>query len=267
MKISLVTVTYNAAATLKPTLDSVAMQSYDDVEHIIIDGASADATPDIARQYAEAAARSDNGHEVSVVSEPDHGLYDAMNKGLRMVSGEYVCFLNAGDRFPADDTLAKVAEAAELGGDGNKPGVVYGDTDLIDGEGHFVGHRHHAAPESLSWRSFRKGMLVCHQAFYARTDLAREVDYDARYRLSADVDWCIRVMKKAEERQAPLIRVNGVVALYLMEGETTRHHRASLQERFDVMRRHYGLFTTLMMHAWFFVRAGWRKLTASKRSE
>ena len=85
-------------------------------------------------------------------------------------------------------------------------------------------------------------------------------------RWNADVDWCIRVMKKAEQRKAPLTKVNGVVALYLREGQTTRHHRASLRERFDVMRRHYGLFSTLVMHAWFFVRAGWRKLTASKRS-
>jgi glycosyltransferase involved in cell wall biosynthesis len=266
MRISIVTITYNAASTLRPTLDSVAMQEHDDVEHIIVDGASTDATADIARQYAEAEAQSDNGHEVIVMSEPDHGLYDAMNKGLRLVTGDYVCFLNAGDRLPEDTTLTKVAEVAELGGDGNRPGVVYGDTDLIDAEGRFVGHRHHAAPESLSWRSFRKGMLVCHQAFYARTDLAREVEYDLRYRLSADVDWCIRVMKKAEERKAPLVRVHEVVALYLREGQSTLHHRASLQERFDVMRRHYGLLSTLLMHAWFFVRAGWRKLTASRHS-
>ena len=266
MRISIVTVTYNAASVLQPTLDSVAMQQHDDVEHIIIDGASSDATADIARQYAETENLSDNGHEVTVVSEPDHGLYDAMNKGLRMVTGEYVCFLNAGDRLPEDGTLTKIAEAAELGGDGTQPGVVYGDTDLIDGEGRFVGHRHHSVPETLSWRSFRKGMLVCHQAFYARTDLAKGEEYDPRYRFSADVDWCIRVMKKAEEQKAPLTRVPGVVALYLREGQTTRHHRASLRERFDVMRRHYGLFSTLVMHAWFFVRAGWRKLTASKHS-
>ena len=76
MRISIVTITYNAASTLRPTLDSVAMQEHDDVEHIIVDGASTDATADIARQYAEAEAQSDNGHEVIVMSEPDHGLYD-----------------------------------------------------------------------------------------------------------------------------------------------------------------------------------------------
>lgn len=260
MKISLVTITYNAAATLQPTLDSVSMQEYDDVEHIIIDGASTDATADIARRYAEKTAEKDTGHVVTVVSEPDNGLYDAMNKGLRLVTGAYVCFLNAGDRLPHPDTLTKMVETAQMAGDGHLPGVLYGDTDLIDAEGNYLGHRHLSVPEKLTWRSFRNGMLVCHQAFYARTDIAKEVAYDTRYRYSADVDWCIRVMRRAEQMQAPLCRVAGVIALYLREGETTRHHRESLRERFDVMRHHYGLMTTLAMHAWFSIRAGWRKL-------
>ena len=266
MRISLVTVTYNAAGTLQPTLDSVAMQQHDDVEHIIIDGASTDSTLDIARRYADLSGCADNGHEVTVVSEPDKGLYDAMNKGLLLVTGEYVCFLNAGDRLPATDTLTRITETAELGGDGNKSGVIYGDTDLIDAEGRYIGHRHHIVPDKLSWRSFRKGMVVCHQAFYARADLAKQVKYDTQFRYSADVDWCIRVMRLAEQQKAPLTRVPGVVVLYLKEGLSTHYHRESLQERFAVMRRHYGIFTTLVMHAWFLIRAGWRKMT-SKHSK
>ena len=110
-------------------------------------------------------------------------------------------------------------------------------------------------PEYLDWRSFRHGMLVCHQAFYARTDIVRRVDYNMHYRHSADVDWCIRVMKEAEWLQLPLVNVHAVVANYQREGQSTRYHRASLLERFDVMRRHYGLLSTLFMHAWFVVRA------------
>ena len=98
-------------------------------------------------------------------------------------------------------------------------------------------------------------MLVCHQAFYALTDIARQTPYDLQYRYSADVDWCIRVMKKAEEQKLPLVNTDEVLADYLEEGATTRHHHESLKERFDVMRRHYGLPTTLLMHAWFVVRA------------
>ena len=97
-------------------------------------------------------------------------------------------------------------------------------------------------------------MLVCHQAFYARTDIAKNLQYDLRYRFSADVDWCIRVMRESERMGLPLSNIGMVVANYTEEGATTQNHRASLKERFDVMRRHYGLLTTLVMHAWFVVR-------------
>ena len=98
-------------------------------------------------------------------------------------------------------------------------------------------------------------MLVCHQAFYARTDIAKAEPYNLRYRFSADVDWCIRVMKRAEKNNLPLLRLPEVVANYLDGGMTNKNHRASLIERFKVMRHHYGLFTTLAMHAWFVFRA------------
>ena len=258
MRVSIVTITYNAAAVLQPTLDSVAVQDHDDLEHVIVDGASTDGTVEMARRYQAAAKSKGNGHDVVVVSEPDKGLYDAMNKGLRQVTGDYVCFLNAGDRLPAADTVSRVVEAAQLSGDGDYPAVVYGDTDIIGPQGEWVGHRHLSPPDHLNWRSFKQGMLVCHQAFYARTDIARQVEYDTRYRYSADVDWCIRVMRQAEKAKAPLVRVGGVVALYLQEGQTTIHHSESLRERFDVMRRHYGLITTSAMHAWFAVRSAIR---------
>lgn len=260
MRITLVTITYQAMATLPATLDSVLKQSHDDVEHLIIDGASSDDTLRIAESYRQASQEADNGHEVIVVSEPDDGLYDAMNKGLRRATGEYVCFLNAGDRLPDTDTLARIVETANQAGDGHLPGVLYGDTDIVDGEGRFLCHRHLSPPDRLSWRSFRKGMLVCHQAFYARVEIAREVAFDTRYRYSADVDWCIRVMKKAEKRHMPLTRVPGVIALYLSEGQTTQHHRESLRERYHVMLRHYGRLTTSTMHMWFLARAAIRKL-------
>ena len=253
MRVSIVTITYNAAAHLQATLDSVACQTYDDLEHLIIDGASTDGTVGIAQKYLDEAAGSE-GHKVCLLSEPDNGLYDAMNKGLRLATGDYVLFLNAGDRLPDPDTIRRVMETAAMEGDGDRPAVLYGDTDIIGPDGQFIQHRHLSPPQHLTWRSFRKGMLVCHQAFYARTDIAQQTPYDTRYRYSADVDWCIRIMRKAEHEGAALLRVPGVVALYLNEGETTRHHRESLRERFMVMRQHYGLPVTLAMHAWFVIR-------------
>ena len=250
--ITYVTITYNAADVLQRTLDSVLQQDYPHIVHLIIDGASTDDTLLLANRYVEWSNAADNGHTVHVTSEPDKGIYDAMNKGLRSLDGDYVCFLNAGDSLPATDTTSRIV--AKVGQSECLPAVLYGDTDIVDGQGRFLHHRRLSPPEQLTWRSFRHGMLVCHQAFYARTDFAIDNPYDLRYHYSADVDWCIRVMKSAEQEHVPLLNLNMVVANYLEEGATTRHHRASLLERFRVMRSHYGLLTTLAMHVWFVFR-------------
>jgi hypothetical protein len=91
-------------------------------------------------------------------------------------------------------------------------------------------------------------MLVCHQAFYARTDFAVANPFNLDYRYSADVDWCIRVMRQADQERVPMLNLHTVVAHYLNEGTTTRHHRDSLRERFSVMRSHY---QTRQFNAWF----------------
>ncbi len=251
---SLITITYNAARVLPPTLESVKAQTYERVEHIIVDGASYDDTMAQVSAYRKESGEAENGHEIMAISEPDKGIYDAMNKGLAMATGDYICFLNAGDRLPETDTLNLLAQMAEESGDGERPAVIYGDTDIVDNDGRRIGRRHLAAPEKLNWRSFRKGMLVCHQAFYARRDIAQGIPYDLRFRLSADVDWCIKVMKEAAHRHLSLKNAHHVIAHYLQEGQTTLHHQASLNERFQVMRRHYGLATTVIMHIWFVLR-------------
>ena len=256
-RISIVTITYNAAPVLQRTLDSVLQQSYPYVEHLIIDGASTDATVTMAHDYKEETDQTASSHDVVIQSEPDNGLYDAMNKGLRLATGDYICFLNAGDSLPTTDTLELMADRLKaIDEDGlPRPAVLYGDTDIVDNDGNFLHHRRLQPPEQLSWRSFRQGMLVCHQAFYARMDLAKQTPYDLQYRYSADVDWCIRIMKLADERGLSLINLHAVVANYTEEGQTTLHHRDSLKERYRVMCRHYGQLPTLFMHLWFVIRA------------
>ena len=232
---SIITITYNAAATLPATLRSVQEQSCKDYEYIVVDGASQDNTLSLVEPC---------GLPVRLLSEPDQGLYDAMNKGMRMATGEYLIFLNAGDAFHAPDTLQCIAHAI---GD-SRPGVVYGETAIVDSERNFVMMRRLKAPEKLTWRSFKSGMLVCHQAFIARRDLA--VEYDLQYRYSADVDWCIRCMRRTDE----LLNTHLTLIDYLNEGETTRHHKASLKERFRVMCHHYGTLPTLLRHIGFALR-------------
>ena len=257
IRFSIVTITYNAEKVLQRTLDSVRSQTYEGVEHLIVDGASKDQTLAIVEQYKQQSDVSDNGHKVIIQSEPDHGIYDAMNKGLTQASGDYIVFLNAGDSLPTAYTLEEIVHHCRLNEfpENELPGVLYGNTDIIDAEGRFLHPRRLQPPETLTWRSFRHGMLVCHQAFYARTDIAKNTQYDTRYRFSADVDWCIRVMRESERMGLSLCNTGMVVANYTEEGATTKNHRASLFERFDVMRRHYGLLTTIAMHIWFVVRS------------
>lgn len=236
-KFSVITVCYNAEATLEDTIQSVISQTYHHVEYIIVDGASKDRTMDIVNRYRERIS--------VVVSEPDKGLYDAMNKGIRLATGDYLCFLNAGDSFHEDDTLQQMVHSIHTL---QLPDVLYGETELVDHEGHFLRMRRLQAPEHLTWKSFRQGMLVCHQAFFARRDLV--MPYDLRYRFSADFDWCIKIMKQSKV----LHNTHLTLIDYLSEGMTTRNHKASLKERFRIMVRHYGWASTVAFHLWFVLR-------------
>ena len=264
IRITYVTITYQAAKVLQRTLDSVLQQDYSDITHLIVDGASTDGTIEMVNAYIERSHATQNGHKVLLMSEPDKGIYDAMNKGLRWLGrlradepgsglGDYVCFLNAGDFLPTPDTASRIAAMA------GHQAVLYGDTDIVDNEGRFLHHRRLAPPENLTWKSFRQGMLVCHQAFYARTDFAIATPYNQKYRYSADVDWCIRIMKAAAKEHVPLLNLHMVVANYTEEGQTTVHHRESLLERYKVMESHYGRISTFLMHCWFAVRAVFKK--------
>ncbi|MBO4451981.1 MAG: glycosyltransferase [Bacteroidaceae bacterium] len=244
--LSIITVTYNAELVLGRTLESVAMQTYRGfVEHIIVDGASKDRTLELARTYKQEHPEI----AVTLVSEPDKGLYDAMNKGLKLAKGEFVCFLNAGDRLHDKMTLEDIFDNAEHP---EQIGVIYGDTNIVDNHGNYLRQRHLNAPEQLTWRSFQEGMLVCHQSFYARRTLCPP--YDLQYRFSSDVDWCIRVMKAGEEQGLTNLNMHSVLTDYLDGGMTLKNHRASLIERFRIMVHYYGLMTTVWNHFLFLFR-------------
>ncbi|WP_455075984.1 glycosyltransferase family 2 protein [Porphyromonas catoniae] len=233
-RISIITICYNASHTISRTLRSIQAQTYNDLVYLVIDGASRDNTLDLVRTLAPRAL---------VHSERDQGIYDAMNKGLSHATGDYIWFINAGDALPSPTTVEEIVGEACL--NGARPDIIYGDTRLIDSEGRDLGLRRLRPPLSLTWESFRDGMLVCHQAFIVRRAIAPK--YNLRYRFSSDVDWCIRCLKVAKE----CTFIPRPIALYLNEGTTTANHRASLIERFEVMSEHYGLFATLWRHLRF----------------
>lgn len=244
---SIVTVTWNAADVIAATLASVREQSCVDFEYLVVDGASTDDTLSMVR-----AAAIDN---TRIVSEPDKGLYDAMNKAIGLAQGEYIIWLNAGDTFAAPDSLARMAVAAQ-----SHPDVIYGQTQLVNSERQVVGMRHLSAPEHLTVDSFKQGMLVCHQAFVARREIMPQ--YDMQYRFSADYDWCIRVLQVSKHNfylgDAPVIS-------FLNEGMTGRNHKASLKERYRVMCHYYGTLPTMARHLGFALRHLRRKLCQQAR--
>lgn len=248
---SIITVTYNAEATIVRTLHSVDEQTCTDYEHYIIDGASKDSTD-------ECVEANPNARRV-FISEPDKGLYDAMNKGLSSTKGKYLIFLNSGDKFHSPQTLEKIKKAIE---DNDEPGIVYGQTVLVDDEGNKIGMRHLTAPENLTYKSFSKGMLVCHQAFIPLRRITSE--YNTEYRFSADYEWCVLCLQHSRNNvyipDEPLVD-------YLSEGLTTQNKIPSLIERFRIMAYYYGFFTTVFNHIGFAGRALKRRLSKKKSKQ
>ena len=237
-KLSVITVTYNAEKTLERTLKSVSGQTYPYVEHIVVDGKSEDHTVSLIQKYVNPALKW--------VSEPDKGLYDAMNKAVTMTTGDYLCFLNAGDTFYTDDTVERMMNSFEAA---SPPDIIYGETAIVDDSGKFLFMRRLSVPETLSWKSFKQGMVVCHQAFIVKKTIFEPYSLD--YRFSADVDWCIRMMKKSRRiHNTHLTLIN-----YLNEGVTTANRKASLKERYRIMVKHYGQVSTFLHHLWFAFRA------------
>lgn len=234
--ISIITITYNAAPVIMPTLESLNAQTFRDFEHLVIDGASKDDTVSIVRKICP---------DSFVHSERDRGLYDAMNKGLRAAKGKYLLFLNAGDALHASDTLQRYAEAAYKSAD-----IIYGDTIVVDSARNFLKPRHLSVPERLTFRSFANGMLVCHQAFMVCRELAPE--YDLQYRFSADYEWTLRCLKASDSERN--INLHTVTIDYLCDGLTDKNHRASLKERFRIMCRYYGTLPTILRHIRFLLR-------------
>lgn len=234
---SIITVTYNASASLPATMQSVAEQTCRLFEHIVQDGASSDSTVNIAKENALPQTR--------IYSSPDTGIYDAMNKALAEAKGDYVIFLNAGDCFHTKDTLQKIADTIM---DNDYPGIVYGQTDIVDADGRRIAERHLRAPETLTLDSFAEGMVVCHQAFVALRRITSM--YSLKYRFSADYEWCIRCLQHSHRNTY----MPHVIIDYLNEGATTANRRKSLLERFRIMCHYYGIAPTVRRHFGFIIR-------------
>jgi len=235
--LSVVTVVYNNVAEIERTMLSVLNQTYAAIEYIVIDGASTDRTLEVVERYKDKLAK--------LISEKDKGIYDAMNKGIAAATGDYIIFMNSGDLFYANDTVAHVFASAD------DADIYYGETEMMDGEGRSLGQRRHAAPKAFTWRDFKYGMSISHQAIYIKRALVDP--YDAKYQLSADIDWILRAAKKAKS----IVNVHAYVAKYKVGGMSKHKHKQSLLERFDIMKKHYGLVPTVFNHMVIAFNLGW----------
>ena len=183
MKISVITVAYNSAATLGDTLKSVAAQSHPEIEHILIDGGSTDGTADVVNQYGQ--------HLTRYVSEPDCGIYDAMNKGLALATGDAVGFLNSDDIFAHQASLVQIVNgfaAADVD-------AVYGDILMVDPLQLQVVRRYWR-PGPFKAGAFARGWMAPHPTLYVRRNfLISAGGFNSAYRLQADFDLELRLFE------------------------------------------------------------------------
>ena len=182
LKISIITVTYNSASTIRDTLASVASQTHTDIEHIVIDGGSTDGTQALVAQHGCRVSR--------MVSEPDKGIYDAMNKGLRLATGEYVGFLNGDDIYAAHDVVARIAETSAR----ETPDAIYGDLVYVDPGRAKPVVRHWQAGEFARSR-LKFGWMPPHPTLYVRRSVLDRIGpFDATLRIAADYEYMLRLL-------------------------------------------------------------------------
>lgn len=233
MKISIITVAYNAARTIGAALKSVADQRHPDIEHIVIEGASKDATLDVIRQNAD--------RVTTIVSEPDKGIYDAMNKGLARASGDVIAFLNADDRYASVDAISSVVEIFEH----HHVDAVLGDVAFFDLKSperlirRYRSDRFTPARLAYGWMPAHPGLFV------RRAEYVRAGRFATSYRIAGDYEMIIRLFSRPELRYRHLPEI-----LVHMQtgGASTAGIKAKLQLNREVLRacRENGIDTNMV---------------------
>lgn len=232
MKISIITITYNSAKTIQRALESVQSQTYQDIEHVIVDGASKDGTRELIEAYAK------KHTNVRWISEPDKGIYNALNKGIHLATGDVIGFVHSDDILYAPDSIAHIAEAFAQ----QDIQVVYGDLQYVrEGKVTRRWRSNDFNPASLKY-----GWMCPHPTMYVRREVYQQVgDYDEWFSISADYDMILRIFKSGFKTQyLPEVLVSMEVG-----GASNKNTRARLsktQEDFIALRKNHvgaGIFT------------------------
>ena len=236
MKISVITVAYNSAKTIGDTLDSVGMQTHADVEHIVIDGASKDKTVEMVLSYSNS--------NISLFSEPDKGIYDAMNKGISKAMGDIIGFLNSDDIYADTKVLAKVANAFK----DPKVDAIYADLVYVTQDNSRIVR--YWKSKSFLKGDFAKGWCPAHPTFYVRKSAIERLGlFDQSYKLAADMEFMLRYL---EQGQLSAVYIPHVLVRMRLGGASNQSWKSIIeqnQEIFAALRKNEIPFSKV----WFVV--------------
>lgn len=225
--ISIITVVFDGANCLEKTIESVGKQNYSNIEYIIIDGGSRDGTIDIIKNHEK---------EISNwVSEPDRGIFDAMNKGIDIANGEWIQFMNAGDTLYCNDTITQIAMHFT-----STLNIIYGDTLLKYSDN--LPYKYKKAKE---FKTIKSNIPFCHQSVFVKMKLMKEFKFDLTYRFAADFDFFLKLFKnKIYEYK----RLSIPISIYDMNGVSIG--RTTKEEYFKIAQKHYPN-STISIHYYF----------------
>lgn len=237
---SIITINYNNLAGLRRTVNSVIGQTaLNNVQYIVVDGASSDGSVEFLNEHKNKINK--------LISEKDHGIYDAMNKGLAMATGDYVWFVNSGDAIYSASTVEDLLPLVE-----KSPDVIFGDTMFIQPDGKELGLisrlKPQRLPAGLDGDSFRYGMSVCHQSFIVKRKLSPQ--YNLKYKQAADIDWIIRILKN----QPLTEKYQGILSCFEIGGSSYQNEKKAWKERYKVLAEHYGSIPNIAAHLWIAIR-------------
>lgn len=228
-KVSIITIVYNSKYNLIKTVASIRKLNYPNIEYIIVDGGSTDGSIDVIKNNLDIVNKW--------VSERDNGIYDAMNKGMKLATGNYLWFINAGDEIADENILNEIFESI------SDADIYYGDTELIDYEGKSYGRRKlKRPPEKLTFKNMIDGMIITHQALIVKKDVS--VDYDLQYIHCADIDWIIRVLKRSKI----IVNTNRVLCRFQLGGYSRKNTLKSLFERFKILTKYFNPVYVVINH-------------------
>ena len=241
-KISIITITYNAETVLEKTMLSVLNQTDSHYEYILIDGNSTDGTIDLIKKYEIKIKNKEYSIQYDSfrwMSECDAGLYDAMNKGIDMATGDFLWFMNAGDKIFSPTTLEIIQKAMQQNPEAD---IFYGQSLMIDENDQPLGERHKIAPKKLTKNCLLNGLVVCHQSIIVRKNIVSH--YDLQFKISADYDWVVKVLAQSKQN----VYIDDYLSKFMIAGLSSVQRKKSWEERYFIMKKHFGFLRTLWAH-------------------